>query len=421
MEKILEVANSTQQPLQDHDGIYGPVLRRISVMLPLLKGRRRRLYLACEAQTIGFGGIAEVSRISGISKTTIVRGLHELAARKPAAGTGEHGKRPERKRGLKRYYPNILEDLGNILENEGQRAENLLHYSTKSAAGISSELKEKGITISPAAVGNLLKKEGYNMRKAKNREGMKGGPGVEAQFIRINEEVRSCLMQGDPVLVIEAKELDRRRCGINPASYNHDYLERELGKPGPAAWYDLFRHRAYANAGLGDDTAGVAVDRLGKWYETEYFDRCRAAPRMLIIVDFCGHDGWMPKLRELAGRADKKITVMHFPPGITRWDNIEHRFYSFIGGGGLIHAAVIFNLIGPGGFTGATVEYCAEPEDTQETTTRENTGAGIPGNTEGPGRGEWNYTVPPLQESSLDPSSRESQRAAETGGQYGGE
>ena len=46
-------------------------------MLPLLNEKQKRIYLATEAESIGYGGISEVSRISGVSRVTITRGIQE--------------------------------------------------------------------------------------------------------------------------------------------------------------------------------------------------------------------------------------------------------------------------------------------------------------------------------------------------------
>ncbi|MCL2832079.1 MAG: ISAzo13 family transposase, partial [Treponema sp.] len=39
---------------------------RINTMLPELNERQRRLFLAAEAKAIGYGGITQVSKISGV-------------------------------------------------------------------------------------------------------------------------------------------------------------------------------------------------------------------------------------------------------------------------------------------------------------------------------------------------------------------
>ena len=51
--------------------------KRILRMIPLLDERQKRLYLANEAMSYGRGGISLVSRISGMSRTTITKAVGE--------------------------------------------------------------------------------------------------------------------------------------------------------------------------------------------------------------------------------------------------------------------------------------------------------------------------------------------------------
>ena len=51
---------------------------KIKKMLPLLNEKQKRIYLASEAEAMGYGGISEVSRISGVSRRAISRGMKEL-------------------------------------------------------------------------------------------------------------------------------------------------------------------------------------------------------------------------------------------------------------------------------------------------------------------------------------------------------
>jgi DNA-binding transcriptional ArsR family regulator len=51
---------------------------RIAAMMPLLNEKQRRLFLASEAEAYGWGGVSEVSRLSGVSRTTIRTGMIEL-------------------------------------------------------------------------------------------------------------------------------------------------------------------------------------------------------------------------------------------------------------------------------------------------------------------------------------------------------
>jgi hypothetical protein len=47
---------------------------------PELNERQRRLWAASEARALGYGGVAAVARVTGISEDTIGRGKKELAA-----------------------------------------------------------------------------------------------------------------------------------------------------------------------------------------------------------------------------------------------------------------------------------------------------------------------------------------------------
>ncbi|MDR2376660.1 MAG: hypothetical protein LBD96_09520, partial [Treponema sp.] len=223
-------------------------------------------------------------------------------------------------------------------------------------------------------------------------------PHLETQFIHINKRARSYIKRGEAVLVIEAKEFAGGRIKENTTGipYDHDYLVRELGKGVPSACYDLFRHKGFVNAGLDNDTARIAIERLDKWFETEYFEPYRDTERILVTGDFCGTAEWVSQFKELADRINKKITILHFPPGITRWDGIEHRFYSFISKDQdqrLICGAVIINLIGAGNDTGLSVE-CVTDTGKKSTGVAESNDFAADADTVWY-HGEWDYTVLP--------------------------
>ena len=59
-------------------GVKTLMEKRILRMIPLLDERQKRLYLANEAMSYGRGGISLVSRISGMSRTTITKAVNEL-------------------------------------------------------------------------------------------------------------------------------------------------------------------------------------------------------------------------------------------------------------------------------------------------------------------------------------------------------
>jgi hypothetical protein len=85
--------------------------------------------------------------------------------------------------------------------------------------------------------------------------------------------------------------------------------------------------------------------------EGEYAD----SDEIVITADCGGSKGyrvrlWKYCLQKGSNERGKKIRVLHFPPGTSKWNKIEHRLFSCISknwrGKPLISMAVIVNLIG---------------------------------------------------------------------------
>jgi hypothetical protein len=159
------------------------------------------------------------------------------------------------------------------------------------------------------------------------------------------------------------------------------------------------------NVGLSSDTAEFAVGSLKRWWELVGSKYYNDSKRLLITADCGGSNGykvylWKVKVQELANQINKKITVLHFPPGTSKWNKIEHRLFSFISknrrGKPLINTAVIISLIsGTKTDTGLTVE-CVLDNNTYKTQVKvseeEYSAINIKRHTF---HGEWNYTISP--------------------------
>ena len=62
---------------------------KIKKILPLLNEKQKRIYLASEAEALGYGGISEISRITGVSRSAITRGKKELQEENKVSGEAE--------------------------------------------------------------------------------------------------------------------------------------------------------------------------------------------------------------------------------------------------------------------------------------------------------------------------------------------
>ena len=132
---------------------------RFEALRPSLDERGRRLFAAVEARAAGVGGVAAVSRATGIARSTVQRGLKELDA-PPMIGRVRRsggGRLP-----LTRKDPTLLEDLQALLEpaTVGDPMRPLLWVS-KSHAKLAEALREMGHQVSAKRIPQLLKKLGW--------------------------------------------------------------------------------------------------------------------------------------------------------------------------------------------------------------------------------------------------------------------
>ena len=134
---------------------------RIAMMLPQLNEMQRRLFLASEALSYGHGGIAEIIRISGVSRNTIKRGISELKSGVKFDGrVRKSGGGPKY---IEEICPTIEEEIRKLIDNSRYgNPERVLSYTTKSLRKITLELDSKGINISHGTIGKILEAMGYS-------------------------------------------------------------------------------------------------------------------------------------------------------------------------------------------------------------------------------------------------------------------
>ena len=135
----------------------------------------------------------------------------------------------------------------------------------------------------------------------------------------------------------------------------HDFPDPDIPKAIPYGILDLAANEGFVVVGDDHDTAAFAVATIGRWWDLVGSRAYPRARRLLITADAGGSNGyrvrlWKVELGRLAARAGIAITVCHFPPGTSKWNQIEHRLFSAITsnwrGRPLISHEVIVNLIG---------------------------------------------------------------------------
>ena len=135
-----------------------------------LTERGRRIWAATEAKSCGRGGIAVVSRASGITDKTIRRGLRELQRGKGADAGRIRQIGGGRKR-LTEQDPTVAQDLERLVDpvTRGDPESPLL-WTSKSTYHLSEALQHQGHPISQRSVYNLLRESGYTLQANRKRD-----------------------------------------------------------------------------------------------------------------------------------------------------------------------------------------------------------------------------------------------------------
>jgi hypothetical protein len=303
------------------------------------------LFAAGEAREVGHGGLSLMSRVCGLSRVTITKGLRELdeaplpagRVRRPGAG------RPR----VEVRDPEVVEQLDARVEplSRGD-PESPLRWTSKSTRVLAGELTAAGHPVSHDKVGHLLKAMDYSLQGTRKTVEGSQHPDRDAQFRFINEEVRKALRAQRPVISVDTKKKklignyenqgrtwrrakDPERVGV------HDFPTPDVPRAYPYGIYDLAHNTGFVNIGTDHDTGAFAVASIRGWWRAEGRHLYPRARSLLITEDGGGSNGyrlrlWKLKLQEFADDAGLTVRVCHFPPGTSKWNKVEHRLFSFI-------------------------------------------------------------------------------------------
>lgn len=376
--------------------------------------RGRRVFAASEARAAGRGGLAAVSQITGLARSTIGRGLKDLEAPLPRGRVRREGGGGRR---LTDRDPTLLSDLERLVEPAtlGDPERPLLWVS-KSLDKLASALGAMGHAISPNSVRKLL--VGLGFSRQSNRKADEGSrhPDRNGQFEHISARVVAAQAAGEPVISVDTKKkelignyknggTDYRPRGDPQRVKVHDFEDKSLGKVAPYGVYDMAADEGWVSVGITADTAEFAVQSIRTWLDRMGRQRYPTARELTITADCGGSNGarvrlWKLELQKLADDSGLVIHVHHYPPGTSKWNRIEHRLFCRITqnwrGRPLTDRAAVVELIGATTTkTGLKVE-CALDTRTYEkgikVSDAQMASLDIAGDAFHP---EWNYSIKP--------------------------
>ena len=383
-----------------------------------LTERSRRVWAATEAKAVGRGGIALVERATGISRSTIQRGLREIEG--GAALAPDRTRRPGggRKAAIEKD-PGLLADLDALVEpSEAGAPDSPLRWTTKSVRVLADALQAMGHAASHTLVAELLHGLGYSLQANEKRREGAHHPDRDAQFRYISQQVRQFHRRHQPTISVDTKKKELvgdfknpgrawRPHGEPAAVRVHDFVIPAQGKAIPYGVYDLQRNEGWVSVGIDHDTASFAVNAIRRWWHVMGRSAYPKAQALLITADAGGSNGtrlrlWKWELQQFANRTGLPITVCHFPPGTSKWNKIEHRLFSHIAmnwrGTPLVSLAAIVSLIAATTSTAglhvrSELDRRRYPDGVKVTDEQMRRILLAPHRF----HGDWNYTIPPTR------------------------
>jgi hypothetical protein len=383
-----------------------------------LDERGRRLFAAAEARTAGRGGLAMVSKITGLARSTINRGEDDLDTQPPLEG------RVRRAGGGRRALcdtdPGLVPALKRLVQPAtlGDPMRPLIWVS-KSLEKLAAALTEMGHPIGPDTVRKELVKLGFSRQSNRKADEGSHHPDRNAQFEYINAKVVAAQVRQQPVISVDTKKKELignfknggtdYRPKRKPRRVNvHDFEDKKRGKVVPYGVYDMFANVGFVSLGITSDTAEFAVQSIRCWRKRMGRQRYPKARELTITADCGGSNGarvrlWKRELQKLADDTGLVIHVHHYPPGTSKWNKIEHRLFCHITqnwrGRPLTDRLAVVELIGATTTkTGLKVDCALDTRTYQKgikVSNAEMKALNITGDRFHP---EWNYKITPRQQ-----------------------
>jgi len=278
---------------------------------PVLDERRKRLASGAAARMIGRGGIAAVSRATGMSRNTVAAGVAEVQSgelkpreriRSPGAG----------RKGAAEREPQLREALEKLLDSEQQDGRAPLQWTLRSSYEIADGLQQQGFRISPSSVGQLMHGLGYFAAGRARAASEHKRAELRAQYLCASNAAAGFGADGHPVISIRA-------------------ARKEFAAAAAPGAQDGEQNGGWVSVGPDLSVIDFTVEAVQRWWTEVSPRRFPNATRLLICTDTFGtdkdiRDGWKYYMARLAHATGLEITVQRIPPGIWRWRHREPQY-----------------------------------------------------------------------------------------------
>ncbi len=323
------------------------VAKRFKLMSRFLDERTTRLWAGVEALALGRGGREFVARAAGLSRTTVLKGMQEVRAKKPPSDLVRVRRKGAGPKRIEEKQPGIYQALEALVDpvTRGD-PQSPLRWTCKSTRTLATELGQQGFKVSQHKVGEMLGSLGYSLQAPRKMLEEESHPDRDAQFCHINAQVKAFQGRGQPVISVDTKKKELvgafqnggrewQPAGAPIFTHVHDFPTMAEGKAIPYGVYDVAADKGWVSVGVDHDTPVFAVNSIRGWWKKMGKAEYPQATELLVTADAGGSNSyrsrvWKAELQRFANETGMAISVVHFPPGTSKWNKVEHRLFSHI-------------------------------------------------------------------------------------------
>ena len=217
-------------------------------------------------------------------------------------------------------------------------------WTNLSLRRIRDELIQRGFRIGVKSVARLLRRLGLGRRKAQKKLSGKRHPQRDQQFRKIARLRALYEDSPNPIISVDTKKKEfigklyregHLYTQEAAAAEDHDFPTLAEGVAYPHGIYDPKRNSGHINLGTSHDTSRFACDSVAHWWQKYGHAAYPQATAILWLCDGGGSNSsrryvFKYHLERLADRLGLEIRVAHYPPGCSKYDPIEHRFFPHV-------------------------------------------------------------------------------------------
>ncbi len=205
-------------------------------------------------------------------------------------------------------------------------------------------LKKEWISVSITVIKGLFKKHWYVKRKLSKEDAMNNVEDRNEQFEKIEKLKEEYMDSDNPIISIDTKKKEYlgnfyRDWKVyrkwKEKVYDHDFTSFSDWVIIPHWIYDLKKNKGMINIWITKDTSEFSCDSFRKWWNEEWKIAYPKAKSILVLSDGWGsnssrHHIFKEDLQKLSNELWIEIRMAHYPPYTSKYNPIEHRFFSHV-------------------------------------------------------------------------------------------